>query len=146
MAQIFNLNIFSDLFALSITFFLLDFHIFQDFPSFCIHIHAAGLQTESVLVLLHRHRAFLLSFLPPRRLHLFIPLSWWQFSFLDFDIFILLFPFPTLSSHGRSRRCMSCCPPAYPGSTPPNAAKLPPQPHRTCRGRIQTVHSLLLFL
>ncbi len=26
------------------------FHIFPDFPSFCIHIHAAGLWTESVLV------------------------------------------------------------------------------------------------
>ncbi len=49
MPQIFILNIFSDLFALLINF-LLDVSYFSDFPSFCIHIHVAGLRTEYVLV------------------------------------------------------------------------------------------------
>ena len=49
MLQNFIFNIFSNLFALLITFSLI-FHIFPDFLSFCIHVNAAGLRTESVLV------------------------------------------------------------------------------------------------
>ncbi len=49
MLQNFILNIISDLFELYITF-LFNVSYFPDFLSFCIHIHAAGLWIEYVLV------------------------------------------------------------------------------------------------
>ncbi len=50
MHQNFILIISSDLFALLITF-PFNFSYFQDFLSFCIRFHAAGLRTESVLTI-----------------------------------------------------------------------------------------------
>ncbi len=50
MPQNISLNIFSDLFALFISLSRFSFFIFSEFISFCIHISAAGLRTESVLV------------------------------------------------------------------------------------------------
>ncbi len=57
MPQVFILNMFSDLFCDYIHLL----SVFYFFLFFCIHIHAAGLRTESVLIILVFVSSFLLS-------------------------------------------------------------------------------------